>query len=521
MAGELHVTIEPWGPDPDRIEAAARSALQHASVRSELDGAQARLVALQPLDPPDEPVPARAVRATVYDYASERALLVDVPLDGDGPPAVTSSARQPPPSAEELEDAVAVVREHPELGPALRDGRLVPYRAMPPLAGEELPDGTVERTVTVGLRPVQNGDGHEIVGVHLGRREVIRYEAKAPPRSRAAARRCGVPDAGQTTTTGAAGAARITVTRGGETLWSLIAVRPAASSGAHGSAVELRAVSYRGKRVLRRAHVPILNVRYDGDPCGPYRDWQNEESRFKAQGAAPAPGFRLCPSAATTVLETGDDHGNFRGVAVYVDGDEVVLVSELEAGWYRYVSRWRLHADGTIRARFGFGAVSNSCVCNVHHHHAYWRLDFDIGGAGDDVVLEHNDPPLPGHDASWHILKHEIRRKRNAARKRRWRVRNQGTNEGYILVPGAGDGESDAYGVGDFWALRYRSGQLDDSVVATGTRAQIDSFVNHESIVGTNVVVWYAAHFSHDIAHEHEHHSDSHIVGPTLRPDRW
>jgi hypothetical protein len=519
MAGDLQVTIEPWGPDPDRIEAAARAALQDAAVRAELDAPEARLVALQPLDPPDEPVPATAVRATVYDYATERTLLLDVPLDGRGAPAVTSSARQPLPSPEEFDDAVAVVREHPELGPALTDGRLVPYRAMPPLAGEELPDGTIERTVTVGLRPADGGEGHEIVGVRLGRRDVVRYEAKAPPRSRAARRVCGVPDAGQTTTTAAAGAARITVTRDGETLWSLIAVRPAASSGSMGSGVELRAVSYRGRRVLRRAHVPILNVRYDGDACGPYRDWQNEEGRFKATGSGPAPGFRLCPTPATTVLETGDDHGNFRGVAVYVDGDEVVLVSELEAGWYRYVSRWRLHADGTIRARFGFGAVENSCVCERHHHHAYWRLDFDIGGAGRDVVLEHNDPPLPGHDSSWHILKHEIRRKRNTAHKRRWRVRNQGTNEGYILVPGTNDGEADSYGVGDFWALRYRTGQLDDGAVATDTRAHLDSFVNHESIQGTNVVVWYAAHFSHDVVHDH--HGDSHIVGPTLRPDRW
>jgi hypothetical protein len=514
------VTVEPWGPAPGAVEAAAREALRRPAVQDALAGAEARLVGLQLVDAGGEPEPPSHVRATVYDLGAERALLVDVPLEDGAAPVVRSSARQPLPSPEEREAALAVLREDPELGPELAGGRLLPYRSMPPLLAAERPDGTVERTLTVGLRPASGEAGHEIVGVRLGRREVVRFEGGVPPTALAAARRCGAPNANQATTTGRAGAARITVKRDGETLWRLIAVRPAASSGEQGSGVELRAVSYRGKRVLRRAHVPILNVRYDGNACGPYRDWQNEESRFKAQGAAVAPGFRLCPSPARTVLETGDDQGNFAGVAVYVDGDEVVLVSELEAGWYRYVSRWRLHADGTIRARFGFGAVQNSCVCNTHHHHAYWRLDFDIAGAGDDVVAEHNDPPLPGRDSSWHTLRHEIRRRRAPGRKRRWRVRNRASGDGYVIVPGPEDGEADAYGVGDFWALRHRGGQLDDSAVATSTRAHIDSFVNHEAITGTNVVVWYAAHFSHDPAHEHDG-PGSHIVGPTLRPDRW
>jgi Cu2+-containing amine oxidase len=198
----------------------------------------------------------------------------------------------------------------------------------------------------------------------------------------------------------------------------------------------------------------------------------------------------------------------------------VELVSELEAGWYRYVSRWRLHANGTIRARFGLGGVSNSCVCTTHHHHVYWRLDFDIAGAADDVVLEHNDPPLAGHDSNWHTLRHEIRRKRNADRQRRWRVKNRGSGEGYVITPGASDGEADAYGVGDFWALRHRSGQIDDGTVAEDTKAHIDSFVNGDAIVGTNVVVWYAAHFIHDVEHE-DRNGGAHVVGPTLRPDRW
>jgi hypothetical protein len=519
MAGELQVTVEPWGPDPDVAEQAARRALERPGVKAALGGARARLVALQPVEGDDVEAPPRRVRATVYDYDAEQALLVDVPLEDGGEPAVASTARQPLPSPDEREAALEVVRADPELGPALNDGRLVPYRAMPPLLDEELPDGTVRRALTVGLMPAEGDEGHEIVAVRLGARELVRFDGGAPPRARAAARRCGRPNAGQPTVTGRAGAARITVTRDGERLWRLIAIRPAASSGRDGSGVELRSVSYRGKRVLRRAHVPILNVRYGGNACGPYRDWQNEESRFQAEGAAVAPGFRLCDEPATTILESGRDRGNFAGVAVFVDGQEVELVSELEAGWYRYVSRWRLHANGTIRPRFGFGAVRNSCVCEAHHHHAYWRLNFDIAGAGDDVVLEHNDPPLPGRSDNWHTLRHEVRRKRNPGRNRRWRVKNQGSQEGYVITPGGDDGEADSYGVGDFWALRQRPGQIDDYPIPD-TRAHIDRFVNGESIVGTDVVVWYVGHFKHDVAHEHDD-GGSHIVGPTLRPDNW
>ena len=90
----------------------------------------------------------------------------------------------------------------------------------------------------------------------------------------------------------------------------------------------------------------------DGDACGPYRDWQNAEGMIQATGLDVAPGFRLCNTPATTILDTGSDTGNDLGVAIYVQGQEVVLVSEMEAGWYRYISMWRLHADGTIRPAF-------------------------------------------------------------------------------------------------------------------------------------------------------------------------
>jgi Copper amine oxidase, enzyme domain len=523
--GELKVEVVPYGPDPDELDAAVRSALDLPEVQSELEGAEHRVLSVMPVEPEpgpgDDDVPEPThVRATVYDYTNERTLVIDTGLAGGGGVDVQETIRQPLPTSEEFEAAVEAVGHDPELGAALAAGQLRPYRPMPPLVLDEQPDGTVVRTVAVGLLPADGAEArHEIVGVALAGGEVTRFESGAPDSAVADPHRCGVPNAFQgTSNRGTPGRAKVTVSRDGETLWTMVVVRPAASAGRMGSGVELRRVRYRGKSVLRRAHVPILNVRYRRDACGPYRDWQWQEGMFKAPGSNnPAPGFRLCPSKAETVLESGQDQGNFRGVAIYVDGEEVVLVSELEAGWYRYISRWRLHADGTISPRFGFGAVEDSCVCNKHFHHAYWRFDFDVAGREHNEVREFNDPPLSGNN-KWHRLGNEIRRSRNRNRKRKWQVRNTQTGESYTLIPGGNDGKADSWGVGDLWALRHRPNQIDDGVDNVGqARARLNQFINGESIRNTDVVLWYAAHFTHDV---HEH-GVGHIVGPTLVPDGW
>ncbi|MDQ3610247.1 MAG: hypothetical protein M4D85_01340 [Actinomycetota bacterium] len=526
---ELRVEVTPWGPDGDTVHRVAREALRHDRVREQLDGAEHRVVSVGTV-PPDvandgDPVEPSHVRATLYDYSNERTLFVDAPVDGSPDVAVASSSRQPLPSSEERAAALAVLQDDAHLGPALREGRLVPFRPMPPLIPDGDDDERVARTVAVGLRDPGDPTGDAVVGVALGSRTVRRFDDTAVPASRARRGRCGVPYAGQPTADrGRPGQARLVVRRGGEELWRLIAVRPADSSGVVGSGIELRWVSYRGKRVLRRAHVPILNVRYDHDACGPYRDWQYEEGMLEAHGTDIASGFRRCPTPARTVLDSGSDRGNFLGVAVYEQGEELVLVSEMEAGWYRYVSQWRLHPNGTIRPRFGFGAVTSACVCETHHHHVYWRLDFDVVSPAHNSVEEFNDPPV-GDASRWHTLRHEIRRPRNADRGRRWRVVNTAGGEAVTLSPGRHDGHADPFGVGDMWALRRRNGQLDDGQGFTSdphdARAHLDRFVSGETIRDTNVVLWYAAHFSHDVRAHDTNPASRHVVGPTLSLDGW
>jgi hypothetical protein len=517
------------------VQSIAQAVTKHRAVQAYLGKARYRLLRIDLLDPSEEPKPARPVppdrfRAVFFDYTNNRSVIATGALAKPRNLEVVESGFQPRPTQEEFDEAVRLLNEHPELGRALSEGALIPYVPMPPLVGEEGPDGRVERTIGVGLLPREDTKGHEIAAVNMIQRRTIRFEpterGRAPAMAAAHNPICGLPYAAQQTASGVPGAVWVTVTQGRTTVWKFLLVRPAASSGTNGSGIELRYVDYRGKRVLYRGHVPILNVKYDANACGPYRDWQNQESMIEANGTDVGPGFRLCPTPAKTILDTGTDAGNYLGVAIYVQGQEVVLVSEMEAGWYRYISQWRLHADGTIRPRFGFSAVQNSCVCNVHHHHAYWRFDFDIRTAGNNRVREFNDPPIVGN-SNWHAKNYEIRRPRDPGHKRKWRVENKATGEAYDIIPGPNDGVATAspdwsFPRGDVWILHYRGSEIDDGVAATGPpyEAGLDTWLNGEGINGADVVIWYGAHFTHDVAHD-KPGEFGHIVGPDLKCVKW
>ncbi len=532
--GDVQVRMEPFGPGPRALENLPRAIATNSFVQKMLRRTKNRLLTLELVNPEHEgkvrgtPKPPDRFRATFYDYTNDRAVLAEGRLVNPRSLQVIESNAQPLPTSEEFGAAVGILAGDRELGPAIRAKRLQPYPAMPPLLPTELPDGRPQRNISVGLLPTVKGVRHEIVGVNLGRRSATRFEEFAPRCAQAHNPICGVPYTQQQTTAyGTPGQVWVTVSQAGTVLWKFLLVRPSASSGTRGSGVELRFVDYRGKRVLYRAHVPILNVHYDNDACGPYRDWQWQEGMIQANGMDAAPGFRLCPSPAQTILDTGSDAGNYLGVAIYVQGQEVVLVSEMEAGWYRYISMWRLHADGTIRPRFGFSAVSNSCVCNRHHHHPYWRFDLDIRTAGNNLVREYNDPPL-FPNSNWHSKSFEIRRPRDPARNRKWRIENTVTHEAYDLVPGPDDGVATSspdwnYPRGDVWILRYHGSEIDDGynqTVGPGTPADLDRFVNGEAITNEDVVIWYGAHVTHDVQADPPG-VHGHIAGPTLKLVRW
>ena len=343
---------------------------------------------------------------------------------------------------------------------------------------------------------------------------VIHYANGAPPTSKATDKVCGIDNARQKTTRRMAdGSMWFSVKNDGTEIWKFLVTRPAASSGLNASGSELQYVSYMGRSVLRRAAVPVLNVKYDNDACGPYRDWLYNEGMFHAKGEIVAPGFIVCTKPPTTLLQSESDTGNFNGVAVYATDSDFALTSEMEAGWYRYIMEWHFRPDGAIEPRFEFSAVKNSCVCKIHHHHVYWRFDFDIDTAKKNQVEEFNK------GSGWTNIDTEERRLKDSILERKWRISNTETGAAYILQPGNNDGIADEkFGIADVWILHDNgSSEIDDGIKQSGPkRENIDQYLNGENTHNTNIVVWYSAHFTHDVSEIVDHK-----VGPKLICMRW
>jgi hypothetical protein len=510
-AASFKITVVPVGPTDGELQAFKEALPSQPGVATLLRGANFRHLYTE-VTAPAQNENGSHFRAIFYDYSNQRTVVSEgVFSDLSKAVAHVENGWQPPSNEEEFQDAVAVLRADLKVGKAVSSGEVTTYRPMPPVQ-ETNPDGsaTHERIVNIGLLPATEKSSfrHEIVGVDLVAKRMLSYPGGAPHgASIDAAPPCGATGANQATTSrNTAGQYQMTVLDGnGQTLWEMLIIRPAASSGTRASAIEIQNVKYKGLTVMKRGHVPILNVQYVNGACGPFRDWQYQEGMFQATGTDVQPGIRDCgTTVATTEVDTGTDTGNFRGVAIYREGSEVVLLTEMEAGWYRYIDEWRFDANGTIRPRYGFGAVVNSCTCQTHDHHVYWRLDLDVDGPVN-TIFELKTTGQRANAARDNPIPTEKKVLRAGAPAQYYWIRNAASGRSYFFFPGSKDGAADTYGRGDMWFLRYKSGgtplqnEFDDghNGTSTNTEADLDQFVNGETLPDQDVVIWYHATLRH------------------------
>ncbi len=305
-------------------------------------------------------------------------------------------------------------------------------------------------------------------------------------------------------------------------LWEMCWVRPSNSSGGNGSGLELRDVYYRGQLVLKRAHAPILAVKYLPGGCGCFRDWSFEEKVFDADNEIVS-GYSEPTSPPVTVCDaggTGGDVGSFEGVAAEKNPGALVLTTQMAAGWYRYKQAWTFFPDGTIWPFFGYATVPATCVTHTHHHHNFWRLDFDINGSRHDGIIEVNNGMAP--------LTIQTETTRNwIDADTAWEISDTQTGLGYRIVPGGGDNSEDLsmpvgdFGEADAWILKYQpDAELDDLDIAAGgvqfaaCKSRMAAYADGESVADTDLVVWYrgaAEHLGGDI-------DACERTGPALEP---
>lgn len=542
---KFDITATAWGPTERDVTAAKNRVEKSPAVQSVLGKVKHRMIDFQIIERTDSGknslVPTH-YRAIYYDYTNDRSFIAESDFAGRQAINISETDFEPNVSAsqEEIDAAFEIAKNDPKLGAMFRANKITFFAPMPPLLYR---DG--ERLVNIGVKYTETGND-EIMGISFKDDKVIFYDPNEPPNAGVTTGgNCGFPSSGGSSSSGT-GQLQVTTQLNGENLWEMMVVRPAMSSGRNGegSGIEVRDVKYKGKSVLKRGHAPILNVKYHPGGCGAFRDWQDSEGPFNAPEAGsqnPISGYRILADGqvATTIVETGTDVGNFQGVAIYQQdggpgiGNQLVLVTEMNAGWYRYIMEWRFANDGTIRPRYGFGSTTSSCVCRLRNHHVYWRFDFDIVNSNNNVYkVERGRRFLTPITTESKIF-------RNYQRNRSILIQNASGDEAYQLTPNITDEEAynyegttlQTYGAGDLWILQFKGsptapGELDDP--NSGSAANIDAWLNSEAIGNNDAVVWYGAHQFREDATSLTNFDRSgltiggvHTVGPDLRPVRW
>lgn len=167
-----------------------------------------------------------------------------------------------------------------------------------------------------------------------------------------------------------------------------------------------------------------------------------------------------------------------------------------EISAYRLTHRWVFWENGVVYPRI----YSAGLYCNYNHrHHAYWRFDFDIEGASNDIAFEYNTTtPNIGWGPGWHVKSPEISRVKNASSLRSWAVMDKGSGRGYHITPGPNDGLADSFAPRDFWVMRYHAAEDKHGNQGSNYNDDLQAYLSGESTDGQDDVIWYCAHLFHD-----------------------
>ena len=147
----------------------------------------------------------------------------------------------------------------------------------------------------------------------------------------------------------------------------------------HHEGLVLTNVLWKGTKVLHKASLPVIKVKYRGrerdvrDGCGPYAD---------RIGGVKTDHLAGVPDGVNVVARLWD--GQLMELAVY---DEIGGY-DLYHAWYFHTAGWM---EGLLYSR-GWSCGHSPPERRDHRHHPYWRFDFDVESINNDVSTFRRSP---------------------------------------------------------------------------------------------------------------------------------
>lgn len=281
-----------------------------------------------------------------------------------------------------------------------------------------------------------------------------------------------------------------------------------------GEGLVISKADFAGTRVLFRGGAPFVLVPYHGnsptfkDGLGP------------ACGGLPfmalvptAPnvtGSNLPPGGIATNDNLYDPAANPSGAVVveklpadFIEPAKTVIWAKFQCGNYQYIHRWEFQADGAIHVQVGLGGklLSPDRGGRAHIHNFYFRLDFDIAGAANNLVQRFVHGGLGSPD-QWLDITVESNQIADPTTATTWRILNKaakpnGLVRSYELIPGSDAGPDGTFSTSDLWVVRYKAGAETGVDVGCQDTKLGTTYATVESVNGQDVVVWYALRHHH------------------------
>jgi hypothetical protein len=298
-----------------------------------------------------------------------------------------------------------------------------------------------------------------------------------------------------------------------------------------GGGLVVRKASYNGASVLYQGGAPFVLVDYHANvptfkdglgytACGSGLDFT------ALTPTAPNATSSGIPPSGKASNDNQYDAATNPGGAVMVEKlpaelnepARLVIWAKFQCGNYQYIHRWEFSADGAIHPAVGLGGKlwtahtgpDGLAGGRAHIHNFYFRLDFDIVSAGNNLVQEfaHTNLSALGGD-QWTNLAVEGKRTVSPSQFTKWGVVNKapkpnGQLRSYELIPASNGLPDGTFSTGDLWVVRWKPGAEDGSNVGCNDNVLGAQYANGENVDGEDVVVWYCLRTHHLPRHRGE-----------------